>query len=251
MRTRSTAVKIRIKDIAEGELVKSDSQWEPCQIVTADGLKISRLRILATVASRFEAEDGGYVFAVLDDGTGTIALRAFKEKQELLEGIQMGDIVDAVGKPREYLGERYLVPELVNKIKDPNWELVRKLELMLKTPTGGEIAASSSQKVGHTAEVAEEFVASEEQSLVDVQGPVDKPSPAAGKKEAQAEREGGNGSGERILKLIEELDEGDGAKYVSLLKTSNLTEEALESIIAGLLEGGDIYEPKIGRFKKV
>lgn len=251
MVTRDTAVKLRIKDIAEGEFVKSTERWEPNYLVTPSNGGVSRIRVLATVVSKFVSEDKKYSNITMDDGSSTITVRAFKEKQELLEGIQAGDVVDAVGKPREYLGERYLVPELVNKIKDPNWELVRKLELMLKTPTGGEIAASSSQKVGHTAEVAEEFVASEEQSLVDVQGPVNKPSPAAGKKEAQAEREGGNGSGERILKLIEELDEGDGAKYVSLLKTSNLTEEALESIIAGLLEGGDIYEPKIGRFKKV
>ncbi len=254
MTTRSPAAKIRIKDVYNGEFVKSSSRLEPSYIVTKYGTKIARLRILATVASRFEAESGDYVFAVLDDGTDTIAVRAFKETKALLDGIRVGDIVDVFGKPREYLGEKYLIPEVLRKIDDPNWELVRRLELMLRTPPANESDFSSPQRTAPAAEISEEVVVSEENSLIAVQEPVKEPPIVGQEKGAPGNREteGENTSeAQRILRLIVELNEGDGAKYVSLLKMSNLSEEALESVVAELLGSGHIYEPKIGRFKKI
>jgi hypothetical protein len=54
-----------------------------------------------------------------------------------------------------------------------------------------------------------------------------------------------------ILKLIEELDIGDGADYMELLQRSGLPESEFDSIIQELLEKGYCFEPRPGKIKRV
>ncbi len=54
-----------------------------------------------------------------------------------------------------------------------------------------------------------------------------------------------------ILGLIEEIDEGEGADYNTLLKRSELEDSQLEQTLNDLLSTSEVYEPKIGRFKRV
>jgi stage V sporulation protein G len=54
-----------------------------------------------------------------------------------------------------------------------------------------------------------------------------------------------------MLKLITDLDQGDGAKYLEIVKKSGQDEGKVEETLGELLADGKIYEPKIGRFKRV
>ncbi len=54
-----------------------------------------------------------------------------------------------------------------------------------------------------------------------------------------------------VLNLISESDSGEGIKYSKLREISGLDDEQLEGILNELMGDGEIYEPKIGRFKKV
>ena len=54
-----------------------------------------------------------------------------------------------------------------------------------------------------------------------------------------------------VLNLIEELDTGDGVKYITLLEKTKLSEEELEDVLTELMNEGSIYEPTLGRFKRV
>ncbi|GBE17591.1 hypothetical protein BMS3Abin16_00175 [archaeon BMS3Abin16] len=54
-----------------------------------------------------------------------------------------------------------------------------------------------------------------------------------------------------ILELLNRLDEGDGADYNAVLKESGLSDNELDQTLNALLSESEIYEPKIGKFKKV
>jgi hypothetical protein len=226
---RGTASKICIKDMVDGKFIKAEQRFEPNFLVTPLNEKISRIRLMGTVVSRFVSEDGKYASLTLDDASETITVRAFRDDIELLRDIKPGDIVDVIGKIKEYNEEKYIAPESVRKIEDPNWELVRKLELLLKESRLEERKVGAMETEAKVAEqpaasaAAEEVVeetVSEDPKLV-------------------------------ILNLIEKMDEGEGVKYVTLLSESGLEEEKLESVLNELMTDGEIYEPKIGRFRRV
>ncbi|MFH1774328.1 MAG: OB-fold nucleic acid binding domain-containing protein [Methanobacteriota archaeon] len=225
---RGTASKICIKDVVDGKFIKAEQRFEPNLIVTPLNEKISRVRVMGTVVSRFVSEDGKYASLTLDDASDTITVRAFRDDIELLRDIKPGDIVDVVGKIKEYNEEKYIAPESIRKIEDPNWELVRKLELLLKE------SRLEERKVGAVeteAKVAEQ--------------------PASTPAEEVVEETVSEDPKLVTLNLIEKMDEGEGVKYVTLLSESGLEEEKLESVLNELMGDGEVYEPKIGRFKRV
>lgn len=212
MTARDTALKVRIKDITNGELKKGKSEWES-YLLTPLNEEAGRVRVLATIVSKFKSDDGKYGVLTLDDATDTITSRAFDEGVQLIDSTREGDIVDVIGRVREYEDEKYINVESISKIADPNWELVRKLELAMKLKRLG--GATEAQK-----ELAEEEASGENPRSI-------------------------------VIDIIEEMDEGDGVKYVQLMDETGLDDKKLEEIITELMEEGEIYEPKIGKFKRV
>lgn len=198
---RNTAVKASIKDV----------EIKP---------ELKRVRVMATVVSRYISEDQNFGALTLDDSSGTMAARAFSEDVGIVMNIKPGDIVDVIGRPREYQEEMYIGLESVQLIEDPNWELVRRLELLLSGSDIQPLVEEYEAQEESLATVAEEKVEDEDPKLV-------------------------------ILNHIEEMDDGDGVSYRDLVSKTKLTEDALEDILGDLMGGGEIYEPKIGRFKRV
>ncbi len=146
MQERRVAKKIDIKIVNSGKFVRIDRTSEENRYipnyVESGGMKISRVRVLATVLDKFVSEDGNYATLTLDDTTDTIRCKIFmnskfedsssKQKQvdlETVENIEKGGLVDIIGKVKEYNEERYIQPETIIKIEDPNFEALRKLEL--------------------------------------------------------------------------------------------------------------------------
>ena len=124
---RMVAQKVRIAELSSGSWVKNEGM-EPSYVVIKRGDKVGRARILGTVVSKFVSEDKKFASLTLDDGTGTIRVKAFNEIKPI-EKAEEGSVVDAIGKMREYNGEVYVIPEMLRKIDDPNIETLRMLEL--------------------------------------------------------------------------------------------------------------------------
>jgi len=124
---RVTAKKVRISDITSGKWVKKEGM-EPSFIVTNYGENISRARILCTIVSKFASEDGNFGSITIDDGTDTIRVKTFKTVKPLAS-LNVGDLVDVIGKVREYNGEIYIIPEIIRNVDDPNIETLRLLEI--------------------------------------------------------------------------------------------------------------------------
>lgn len=121
-----TAFKVRISDLASGKLVQEEST---AYLLTKDNRKLARFRLMATVIDKFVSKDNSYAIVTLDDSTETIRAKAFKGEALKLSSLGPGDLIDLVGNAREYEGELYINPEIITKIENPNWELLRKLEL--------------------------------------------------------------------------------------------------------------------------
>ena len=56
---------------------------------------------------------------------------------------------------------------------------------------------------------------------------------------------------EAVLKLIDELDKGEGAPYSELLEKSGLPEAEFDEIMNSLLEDGLCFEPRPGKIKRL
>ena len=204
-----TAFKLFIRDAVERTLEKSE---EGKSYIEYDGKKIFSVRLMGVVVSKYESER--FTILTVDDSTETVSVRIFGDDRDRFEDVAVGDSVDVFGTLREYEGETYVAPWLIRRVDDPNWEVVRSLELLLR-----------AKKTGVAAPLEEVLDTVEERSPADLK--------------------------HAILELLNRLDEGDGADYNAVLKESGLSDNELDQTLNALLSESEIYEPKIGKFKKV
>ncbi len=203
-------VKTRMADIVNGEYVKQEEQ---SFVRTKSGNELSRVRVLGHVVEKFVSNDGNYAVLTLDDSTETLRAKFFQQYVSSIKDVNVGDLVDIYGFLREYEGEVYLAPLITKKISDPNYEVLRKLEL--NAPQSGVFGIRDS---GLGA-------AGEQPSELDIEA--------------------------AILMKIAELDTGEGVKIVSLILTLKLPEDRALELIRNLLIKGDLYEPKKGIVKRI
>jgi RPA family protein len=93
------------------------------------GKKVFRVRLMGRVVGKFINDERSYGNVVLDDETGTIRAKFFSSNIHKLDGISMGDLVEVVGRIRQFQDEVHIITDEVAAFEDVNWELLRKLEL--------------------------------------------------------------------------------------------------------------------------
>ena len=214
---RQVARKVRIAEILEGAYVRGEG-WEPSYVLTKDGTRLSRLNLMAAIVSIQQGAPSNTF--ILDDGTGTIGLRPFEEMPSL-RSAETGDIINVIGKPREYGGERYVSPEIVRIIRDDGWVKVRQKELELNAEEQNPAQKAPVMHIGIQAPIEEVEV---EETIPQQENPFQK-----------------------IYRLIKKFDSGEGASIEEVLKAAEL--HNAEQIIGELLKEGEIFEIKSGRLK--
>ncbi len=205
---RQTAHKLWISQIAGAPYIKQEG-FNP-NYIEVNGKNVSRVHLMATVVSKFLSEDGNYGAVTLDDGTETIRIKAFGPDVQRVKPAKIGAIVRAVGKLKQYNDEVYLSPEVLKQIDNPNWLIVRKLEL------------------GKAPEV--------------VKRPVE-----AKPQETSSDEE--ENMSEKILQLIKDCTADEGANIDDIIKQCGLEEDDAKNMIVGLLKSGDVFEPRKGQLK--
>jgi len=234
---RQTAKKVRVWEVMNGEFVKKGG-FEPSFVRTSLGEDVARARILGTVMAKFVAEDGKYASVTIDDGSDTIRLKVFKTLKPL-DSLNLGDMVDVIGKVREYQGERYIIPEIARKVKDPNYELLRRLELVYKESAikktkelieknkkedPEKLAKELTENYGIERRWVEMFLAENKD-----------------KEKGTLKRQ--------LLEII--ASSKDGIVYSELVKRVKAKGADIESAIDELLNEGVCYEPSPGRIRKI
>lgn len=138
-RKRQSGSLFRIKNIYEGHFQEMVDQiffiWNE--------KAIPKIRIYGVVIDRYdkyEKDELSFSSLTLDDGSETIRMKLWSRNTKdseysfnpitLAEGVKVGDIIDVLGKVREYSGEFYIVPESISKSLDLDWEIHRRTKLL-------------------------------------------------------------------------------------------------------------------------
>lgn len=128
MQERNVAHRIWLSNLCSGIYVESEGEFEP-NYVQLQEERVSRVNVVGTVIDKFTGESATFSSLTIDDGSASMQLRAFKENMRIFNNIGVGDLVLCIAKPRLYQNEIYLVPDVAMKLDNPNWELLRKVEL--------------------------------------------------------------------------------------------------------------------------
>jgi len=263
--------------------IKATEPKTPSYVITPLGAKISRLFIVG-VLTEVRLITDEIVKARIADQTGAFYLLAGKfnpDARQLLETVKVPQFVAVVGKvnvynPKEDLMYVSVVPErvkVVNEILRDYWvfDTARRLKiridamseaLKMDEPTVDKLVSLGfSQKLSDGV-----IVALQKYQRINVERYMDMLKDALKHLlpeyramgyelptiEEEEVAEESNENEDLILQLIDELDkDGRGAPYEDLLKKSGLDEEKLDEILLSLQEKGEIYEPYLGKFKKI
>ncbi len=219
---RNTAFKIWISDLLKGIYTKGTEQFESGYALI-NGLKISRVNLVGGVIDKFTNENS--ISFNLDDGSGLLRLRSWNDNVNLFNDINIGDLVLVVGKVKEYNNSIYVTPEIINKLNNPLWLKVRKLELIKKY---GEVVRAEETK---------------DNDDLDYNPPEEMNFNVVEEKINNAEN-----TQESIISLIEKMDSGDGVDADEIVKIAG---PDVRVLINELLMSGEIFEFRKGRLRVI
>ena len=243
---RQTAKLLDFQQLNSGKYFQREG-FEPNFLLLPSGRRISRARAVGTVVDRFVNDDETYGSLTLDDGNDTTQIKFFSEL-ELMEDFEIGQVIEVVGKVREYQGQIYLDGEVLREVK-PEKELLHRLRLAKREEKWDQIRETVKQleESGKSHEDIENEMAGK---LNDNEVDALLQSFNANFSSAESEEDMENIERE-VLDAVQELDEGEGADYSDILDMIDEPEDKLEDTVNSLLSEGTCYEPKPGKIKKL
>jgi len=218
---RQTAYKLWISDIVNSKINKAQSELEFDNFLIRNK-KVSRVNLIATITQKYQSEDKNYVALTIDDGSGMIRIKSWREDTQLIEDFNIGDSIIVIGKLRTYNEENYLTPEIVRLIKNLKWQTLRKLELTKEYGTSPPTMPKPQQD---THEIKQDIV---EETIEDF------PT---------------HNSRQLIFDIITKYNSENGVDLSKVIEESKLTESEADSIIQELLKEGEIFQPSQGKVK--
>lgn len=236
---RKAAIKCCIDEILSGKFYEGNKgSLRPSYVLTKYGEKISRVNLFGTVVDKFSSEDGSYATITINDFSGAIRVKAFRDDAEKLKNIEIGSNVVVIGKPRFWNNELYIGLEIIRVIDDPNFESYRRAEILKRLIERKKIISeilSLRDKIDEESfknYVEEKFGLSIDEINFILQAKEEK-------KDFKYQ----------VLKIIKELDKGDGVDIFEIFNSINLESTLLDSILTELINEGKIYESEPGKIK--
>ena len=214
-RKREIAYKISIESLKKYPYCQQEG-WLPNYVEFQDN-KISRVNIFGTVILKPISENVQHNIIVIDDGTDQIEIRTFEQDFNFDE-FNVGDLINIIGRVRDFNNNRYVIPEIIKKIKD-----LKIIELIRKELRIEELKYLKNK----VAKVNTKIVSSN--------------------KEEKIEEPKSLPIYEKIINEIRNLDKGNGADIQEVLINTNLINR--EELITELLQKGDIFEINPGKVK--
>ncbi len=215
--TRNTAYKVWVSSLLSGEYFKEEGEFG-FWYTNINGKKVFRVNLICSIVDKYSGEN--YSSITVDDGSGVISIKAWKEGTALLSDFDVGDLVMIVGKVKSYNGI-YVVPEIVRKLDNPFWLKLRKLELAKEYGETGRVEVNSIN-------ISEEKINQDAENVVE-------------------EKVEDSNSREKVLRLIESFDSGNGADFADVVKNSGL--ESAENVINELIQEGEVFELHKGKLR--
>ncbi len=264
--------------------MKATEPKMPSYVVTPLGAKVSRIFIVGVLTGVRVVSDEVIKARVVDQ-TGAFYLFAGKfrpQVRQILESTPAPQFVAVVGKTNVYQpteDQMYVsvVPErikIVDEILRDYWVFDTSRKLKLRIEAMSEALKMSDPTVakimdlGFSRKIAEGIItAIQHYDKIDVERYMDMLKSALKhllpeyqelgyelpniSDEINDEEEENPEEEEMVLRAIEELDDGSGASYGDLVDMLDIPQERIDIILDSLKDRGEIYEPKIGRIKRM
>lgn len=219
--SRLIAYKVWISDLINGEYIKETGEWNPNYIFVKNK-KVSRVNIIANIVMKYQNEINTYSSIVIDDGSETIRIKAWNQDISLLNNVNIGDTVLVIGRTKSYNNEVYILPEIIKKLENQDWQLLRRLELIKEY---GKPAKTEKIAVIEEKSLTQSNSSSIEIAIQD--GPVEITS-----------------NRQKVLEIISKNEEGIALNEI--IKNSIFDSKETENIINQLLKEGEIFESRPG-----
>jgi RPA family protein len=251
MKRRAASHRLTLDEIHRGQFVSAEGDFELNYLITEDVRKVYRAKVVATVvADPYISDDTAYGRVQLDDGFDTISASVFRENTALLNTIERGDLVQAIGKIREWQGEKQLTLEAIAPVP-PNFLLLHRLEI-LKSRNEHQNLLKKAQKIYAEEEKVRPAKerAKQEEVPVDIIEALDELKYIA-EKEEEPEVSKDEMVKNNVLSLIEKHPDGIDMDSIVAEFTDTYTSEEIEETIRELLSAGEIFERRINVFVKV
>ncbi len=203
------ANKLWISQLFDG--VYAAGQDDNVNHLELDNNHIVRVNLIGSIT--YVKLNEGYASAILDDGSAAIRIKAWQQDTSMISKINLGDFALVIGRIREFNNERYVLPDFIKKLDDPNWLLVRRLELLRLYKN------AFKQKEDTPPEEKIEIQA----ASINLRS--------------------------KILSTIESIDQADGVSIDDVASSSSLPRMQVDNIISSLVKEGEVYEHKPGRYK--
>ncbi|HLC56145.1 MAG TPA: OB-fold nucleic acid binding domain-containing protein [Candidatus Nanoarchaeia archaeon] len=210
---RQTAYKLWINDVVNAKMEKQEGNFG-INYFSFNSNEISRVNLMAVIVAKNVVEN--YSSITLDDGSNTIRVKTWKEDVKFLDLLNIGDIVNVIGKVKNYSNENYIVPEIVKNV-DHNFYLVRKYELL-------KIYGKPTEKISQVFEDKIEEI-----------------------KIGNVSSSGRN----KIIGVIEKLSDENGADINNVLSESKLKSDDFYNILNDLVKEGEVFMPKSDKIKLI
>lgn len=233
------------KELNSGKYFQKEG-FEPNYLLTPEGKRLSRARIAGTLVDKFINEDETYGSLTIDDSKDTIQIKFFNELDKVKE-FEVGDILEVVGKVREYQGEIYLNGEILRE-RELKKELLHQLKSLKQNEKWNQLRKTVKQ-LKESGKSQEEIEKEMKRKLTADE--IDALLQSFGENFDNEKTEEAENLERKVLEAVEELDTGDGADYADISEEVEGTEEKLEETINNLLSEGTCYEPKPGKIKKL
>ncbi len=246
---RQTGIKVTLGEIVQGKYVQEDEQ-SLNYLLTTDQRKIYRVNVVGII---IHTEKQGNIFNLwLEDGTGKAIVRFF-EDNKIISSLNPGEIINVIGRIRQYNQEKYLTSEIVKKV-DSSWLKLRKMELKEKFSLLPELK-KEIREIPEAPIFAQKIEIKPLTSvIVETPSPilnVEKVDPSSEINEEEIEEEIVEETPllptQKILILIKELDQGTGVLIEEILSKSPLNDT--EKLLSKMLEKGDIFQNLPGKVK--
>lgn len=131
---RSVAIRVYINEIINSEFIEEDDRR---RVLTTSGLDISRIAVMGLITYIYTFEEGigntlskPFASITIEDGTGSIRCKVWGEETKRIANLNKGDFVHIIGRPRIYNEEKYINPEIIQKIDDINLIIFHEAQVL-------------------------------------------------------------------------------------------------------------------------
>ena len=211
---------------------------KPSYVITPFGERVSRVNIVGTVVDKFVSEDGNYSSVTIDDGTEAVRVKSFEGLP--FEKFNLGDFVRVIGKLKEYNGELYVSYEIMEKMKDANFEILSSMEILSNLVRQKKIVDDIKSLSNQIDETELKSYAKDTYSIDD-----ETLSVIIENKKKEIDYK------PTVLEVIKKMDDGNGIEIRKLFEVLSLPENVVERTLDELINSGSVYEPVAGRLRTV